>query len=54
MRARLFRHRGRARSGVVAGGRDGLPRPSGYRAVMIARVRACGCRSRGGSHSLVR
>jgi hypothetical protein len=38
---------------VWAGGRDRLPRPSDYRAVMMARVRLCGRRGRGGPRSLV-
>jgi hypothetical protein len=54
--------RGRAFSGAasarvvggVAGGRDRLPRPSSYRVVMMARVRLCGCRGRGGPRSSVR
>jgi hypothetical protein len=49
--------RGRAFSGVAAasvvaewaGGRDRLPRPSDYRAVMMARVRLCYRHGRGGS-----
>jgi hypothetical protein len=46
---------GRAFSGVAwAGGRDCLPRPFGYRAVIIACMHACGHRGRGGSRSLVR
>jgi hypothetical protein len=32
-----------------AGGRDRLPRPFGYRNVMIARMQACGRLGRGGS-----
>jgi hypothetical protein len=50
--AAVVSRRGRAFSGAAAarvvGGRDRLPWPSDYRAVMMARVRLCGRRGRGG------
>jgi hypothetical protein len=60
--AAVARRCGRAFSGAVAarvvaeweGGRDRLPRPPGYRAVMIARMQTCGRHGRGGSRSSVR
>jgi hypothetical protein len=39
---------------VWGGGCAPLPRPSGYRAVMMARVQLCGRRGRGGPRSSVR